>query len=128
MAAAAQVPSLVGKLPHAMGVDKKEKKLVFSSFGPKPTITLLKTHPCAPGLVFCIHSASLCLLVGAFNPFTFSVIMDKYVFIAILLISLDCLFGSFFFFSSLLLLSSLDLLTIFSVVFGLLFLFYVCLL
>ena len=27
---------------------------------------------------FCIHSASLCLLVGAFNPFTFKVIIDKY--------------------------------------------------
>ena len=24
------------------------------------------------------HSASLCLLVGAFNPFTFKVIIDKY--------------------------------------------------
>ena len=28
---------------------------------------------------FCIHSASLCLLVGAFNPFTFKVIIDIYV-------------------------------------------------
>ena len=27
---------------------------------------------------FCIHSASLCLLVGAFNPFMFKVIIDKY--------------------------------------------------
>ena len=27
---------------------------------------------------FCFHSASLCLLVGAFNPFTFKVIIDKY--------------------------------------------------
>ena len=26
----------------------------------------------------CIHSASLCLLVGAFNPFMFKVITDKY--------------------------------------------------
>ena len=25
-----------------------------------------------------MHSASLCLLVGAFNPFTFKVIIDKY--------------------------------------------------
>ena len=31
------------------------------------------------GLVFFIHSASLCLLVGAFNPFTFKVIIDIYV-------------------------------------------------
>ena len=29
------------------------------------------------GSCFCIHSASLCLLVGAFNPFTFKVIIDK---------------------------------------------------
>ena len=35
------------------------------------------------GSCFCIHSASLCLLVGAFNPFTFKVIIDIYVFIAI---------------------------------------------
>ena len=31
---------------------------------------------------FCIHSASLCLLVGAFNPFTFKVIIDISVSIA----------------------------------------------
>ena len=30
------------------------------------------------GSCFCIRSASLCLLVGAFNPFTFKVIIDKY--------------------------------------------------
>ena len=35
------------------------------------------------GSCFCIHSASLCLLVGAFNPFTFKVIMDIYFPIAI---------------------------------------------
>ena len=28
---------------------------------------------------YCIHPASLCLLVGAFNPFTFKVIIDIYV-------------------------------------------------
>ena len=33
---------------------------------------------------FCIHSASLCLLVGALNPFTFKVIIDTYVPIAFL--------------------------------------------
>ena len=38
------------------------------------------------GLVICIHSASLCLLVGAFNPFTFKVIIDIYVPIDIFLI------------------------------------------
>ena len=34
----------------------------------------------------CIHSASLCLLAGAFNPFTFKVIIDIYIPIAIFLI------------------------------------------
>ena len=38
------------------------------------------------GSYFCIHSASLCLLVGAFNSFTFKVITDMYVPIAISLI------------------------------------------
>ena len=37
-------------------------------------------------LVFCIHSASLCLLVGVFSVFTFKIIIDMYVLIAILLI------------------------------------------
>ena len=35
---------------------------------------------------FCIHSASLCLLVGAFNLFTFKVIIYIYVSIATFLI------------------------------------------
>ena len=35
---------------------------------------------------FYIHSVSLCLLIGAFNPFTFKVIIDIYVPIAIFLI------------------------------------------
>ena len=35
------------------------------------------------GPCFCTHSASLCLLVGAFNPFTFKVIIHIYVTIAI---------------------------------------------
>ena len=38
------------------------------------------------GSCFCSHSASLFLLVGAFNPFTFKVIIDLYVHIAIFLI------------------------------------------
>ena len=38
------------------------------------------------GSCFCIHSASLCLLVGAFNPFTFKVVIDMYVRITIFLI------------------------------------------
>ena len=40
------------------------------------------------GSYFCIHSASLYLLVGAFNPFTFKVIIDKYDPIAIYFIVL----------------------------------------
>ena len=36
-----------------------------------------------------IHSASLCLLVGAFNPFTFKVIIDMYDPITIFLIILS---------------------------------------
>ena len=35
------------------------------------------------GSWFCIHSASLCLLVETFNTFTFKVIIDKYDPIAI---------------------------------------------
>ena len=40
------------------------------------------------GFCFCIHSASLCLLVGSFNPFTLNVIIDMYVPITIFLIVL----------------------------------------
>ena len=32
---------------------------------------------------FLFHSATYCLLAGAFNPFTFKVIIDMYVFVAI---------------------------------------------
>ena len=35
------------------------------------------------GSCFCIHPANLCLLVGAFNPFTLKVIIDKYDLVAI---------------------------------------------
>ena len=41
-----------------------------------------RQHMC--GSCFLIHSATLCLLIGAFNPFTFKVIIDRYLFIAIL--------------------------------------------
>ena len=41
------------------------------------------------GFCFCTHSASLYLLVGAFNPFTFEVIIDIYVPVAIFLIVWD---------------------------------------
>ena len=37
------------------------------------------------GSSFLIHSAILCLLIGAFNPLTFKVIIGRYLFIAILL-------------------------------------------
>ena len=40
------------------------------------------------GSCFCIHSASLCCLVGAFNPFMFKVIINMYVPIIIFLIVL----------------------------------------
>ena len=39
-------------------------------------------------LFFFIHSSSLCLLVGAFNPFTFKMIIDKYDPVAIYFIVL----------------------------------------
>ena len=53
------------------------------------------------GSCFYIHSASLCLLVGAFNPFTFKVIIDTYVPIAIFLIVCGwfCRYFSFSFIS-----------------------------
>ena len=38
------------------------------------------------GSCYCIHLAGLCLLVGAFNPFTFKIIIDIYVSIGIFLI------------------------------------------
>ena len=38
------------------------------------------------GSCFCINSARLCFWVGAFNPFTFKVIIDIYVFIVVFLI------------------------------------------
>ena len=41
------------------------------------------------GSCFCIHAASLCLLVGVFNLFTFKVIIDIYVPIAFFLIGVD---------------------------------------
>ena len=40
------------------------------------------------GSRFFIHSISLCLLLGTFNPFTLKVIINMYVLIAVLLIVL----------------------------------------
>ena len=36
-----------------------------------------RQHMC--GSYFLIHSATLCLLIGALNPFTFKVIIDRYL-------------------------------------------------
>ena len=75
------------------------------------------------GLVFV--SIQLCILVGAFSQFTFQVIINMYVLNALFLIVLDLLFQVSFL---PLLFCSVpsDLMTLFSVVFGLIFLFYVC--
>ena len=40
-----------------------------------------------------VHSAILCLFRGALNPFTLNVVIDKYVFIAILLIFSGCFYS-----------------------------------
>ena len=71
-------------------------------------------------LVF-VSIKPLCLLIEAFNSFTFKVIIDRYTFIAILLIVLGLFLYLFFvpFFCSL-----CDLMTIFSVIFR--FLSLVC--
>ena len=51
------------------------------------------------GSCFCIHSTSFYRLVGAFNPFTFKLIIDIYVPIAIFLFGFDfvALFSSLVF-------------------------------
>ena len=49
------------------------------------------------GSCFCIHSSSLCLLVGAFNPCTFKVIIDTYVPVQFYLIVWGWFCISFFF-------------------------------
>ena len=38
-----------------------------------------RKHIC--GSCFLIHSVTLCLFIGAFNPFSFNVIIDRYLFI-----------------------------------------------
>ena len=63
---------------------------------------------------FCIHSASLCILVGPFSPFTYKEIIDMYILIAILLILLGVFWFFFLPFSFFLL---WYLMNIFSVVF-----------
>ena len=51
-----------------------------------------RQHMC--GSCFLIHLATLCLLIGAFNPFTFKVIIDRYLHTAILLALYLCSFVS----------------------------------
>ena len=51
------------------------------------------------GIVF-IHSTALCLLIGAFNPSTLLVVIDRCVLIGILLIVCCCFYSSFCFFIS----------------------------
>ena len=46
---------------------------------------------------FCIHSASLCFLVGVFNPLTFEVIINIYVSTGIFLIVLGLFLYAFSF-------------------------------
>ena len=53
---------------------------------PRPELVPCRQH--IYGSCFCIHSASLCLLVGAFNPFTIKVVIDMYVPITFFLIVL----------------------------------------
>ena len=52
-----------------------------------------RQHMC--GSCFLIHSAILCLLIGAFNPFTFKVIIHRYLFITDSLYLCSSLFLSF---------------------------------
>ena len=61
---------------------------------PRNEVGLLKTAYI--WVCFFILLASLCLLVGAFSPLTFKVIIDMYVLIAILLIALDLFLLLFF--------------------------------
>ena len=58
-----------------------------------------------------------CLLIEAFSPFTFKVIIDRYVLIAILFIVFGSLCNYFLFLSSFVLFPC-DFMTIFSVIFG----------
>ena len=60
-----------------------------------------RQHPYRP--CFCIHSASLCLLIGTFNPFTFNAIIDmsSYCHFTVLDLFLDFFFPFVFFLFSL---------------------------
>ena len=82
-----------------------------------------KQHIC--GSCFFIHSATLCLLTGAFSPFTFKVIIDRYVLTAILWLAFGLFLYFYFVLSSFFFLLPCDLMTIFSVNMNS-FLFCVC--
>ena len=63
--------------------------------------SLLRWVPCRQhlyGFCFLIHSATLCLLIEAFKPFTFKATIDRYVFSAILFFITMFLFSCSFFF------------------------------
>ena len=51
------------------------------------------------GFCLFIHSATLCLLIGAFSPLTFKVIIDRWLFIAIWTSCSSWFYGSPFFLS-----------------------------
>ena len=73
---------------------------------------------------FCICSASLCLLIGAFSLFTDKVIISTHALITILLIVLNLFFVSLFL---LLFLFSCDMMSIFNVKYGFhIFFLFVC--
>ena len=68
-------------------------------------LKLVFCRPHIHGSSFCIHLATLCLLIEAFHSFSFELITDMYV-LAILLIVFDCFCRSFLFLSPFLLFSS----------------------
>lgn len=77
--------------------------ILFNSFFHPLTFNLymcldLKWFSCRQqiyGSCFCVHSAWLCLLVGVFSPFTFKIIINMYVLIAILVTVWICFVGLF---------------------------------
>ena len=52
------------------------------------------------GSCFCIHSASICLCIGAFNPFMFKVIIDKYDPLPFIILFWVCFYECFLYFLS----------------------------
>ena len=73
-------------------------------------------------VLFGIYLSSLCLLVATVNPFTFKVIINMYILIAILLIVLDLFSQAFFFLPFLFCSLFCNLMTKFSDKFGFFFL------